>query len=603
MLAHEKDHEALMSSLQDLGVLHLEKKKDEENEELEHAIHYRNTLLSIIKRLDRFSESILAGKPPEKPINQVVKEILSLEEKIDHLALQNEADQKEYEKLQLWGDYTYQQFQPLTDRGYRVYLCSTTKKAFETLDLSDFYYQEVNRVQQEVYFVVFSREKELSIPVEFFQLPKKSPADLEARIKETQAEIATLEEQLKAYKPYLSDLQKAHLQATDQVELLEARHSSSLLAGGNLVHIEGWFPDHQEKDVLAFLEIEKTAYYIRPPETDEDVPVLLKNPGYTRLFEPITRIFELPNYYEADLTPFIAVFYPILFAYCLGDAGYGFVLAAMMLGGFFTFLKEQKSVAILGFILGVFTMVMGLVKSGSLFGIMLVEGHEYAWISYLSQFVYIPDDSEFLFNAFNVALMIGVVQIIVGVIISIYNKAKYEKSLVAISAVGKLFIVVALIWIFLADMQNMTQLSPYSNVRTALLIVGILLVVFFHQTDTPIGKRAASSVMPLFFIFTGILGDILSYVRLFALGLASSVLGLVVNQIGQQIMEGNWLSFALGILFLIFGHTLNFGIAALGSFVHPLRLTFVEFYGNADFKGKGVTYKPFSKSIKSLHNA
>lgn len=106
--------------------------------------------------------------------------------------------------------------------------------------------------------------------------------------------------------------------------------------------------------------------------------------------------------------------------------------------------------------------------------------------------------------------------------------------------------------------------------------------------------------MPLFLILTGILGDILSYVRLFALGLASSVLGSVVNQIGEQIMSGGTLSLIIGLLFLLFGHTLNFGIAALGSFVHPLRLTFVEFYGNANFSGKGISYKPFKKTDQSL---
>jgi V/A-type H+-transporting ATPase subunit I len=99
----------------------------------------------------------------------------------------------------------------------------------------------------------------------------------------------------------------------------------------------------------------------------------------------------------------------------------------------------------------------------------------------------------------------------------------------------------------------------------------------------------------LFFIFTGVLGDVLSYVRLFALGVASSVLGLVVNQIGMQIMGNEWWGIIIGIVFLIFGHTLNFCIAVLGSFVHPLRLTFVEFYNNAQFKGGGEIYKPLKK--------
>jgi V/A-type H+-transporting ATPase subunit I len=213
----------------------------------------------------------------------------------------------------------------------------------------------------------------------------------------------------------------------------------------------------------------------------------------------------------------------------------------------------------------------------------------------LGKYVLIPDDRNFIFNAFNVALMIGVVQIFLGIFVSIYNKLRYEHFTRAIWQFGKLFIVTGVIWIFLADMQGIEALQHFGILRNLLLIGGVLMVMFFHDMEKSIPARAASGFLPLFFIFTGILGDVLSYVRLFALGVASSVLGLVVNQIGMQIMENSWWGIVIGIVFLLFGHTLNFCIAVLGSFVHPLRLTFVEFYNNAQFKGGGRAYKPFKK--------
>lgn len=196
--------------------------------------------------------------------------------------------------------------------------------------------------------------------------------------------------------------------------------------------------------------------------------------------------------------------------------------------------------------------------------------------------------------------MIGVIQILTGIVLSIYNKAKYQGYAYAIAPFGKLLMVSSLIWMFLTDMQGIHALDVLGDLRKYLLAMGIVLVICFHDIDLSFAKRIGGSLMPLFFIFTGILGDILSYVRLFALGLASSVLGLVVNQIGGQIMEGGAISILIGVLFLLFGHTLNFGIAALGSFVHPLRLTFVEFYGNVGFLGKGLTYRPFSKSKQTI---
>lgn len=602
LITHEKEHSHLIASLQDLGVLHLERNDVRENDEIEDAIHEKNKLSGVLKLLNKVIEDEKPKGKTSEPVEEVVQKILELEEKIDHLEQEIETDSKEYEKIQFWGTFTYDRFLPMLERGYQVFLCSSNRKMFQKLELDDLYYKVVNKTSQEVYFIVFTQEEDLELPVEYFPIPKKSTRELKQDIKNGKAEISKLYHQLSQFTPYIPQINKDYLRIKDRVELLEAKYSSEFLSGGNMISISGWFPEEKEEKVREFMDQQTAGYLIRGAINGESPPVLLKNREYPKLFEPITRIFELPNYHEADLTPFIAVFYPILFAYCLGDAGYGFVLSTLMGAGYFTFLKDSRKVALLGFILGIFTMVMGLVKSGSLFGIMLLDDHQWSFIRYLSQFVVIPDDSEFIFNAFNVALMIGVVQILTGIFISIYNKIRYERSLVAVSAVGKLLIVLSLIWIFLADMQKMEDLNKLGDLRVYTLILGMILVAFFHQMDIPVGKRAASSVMPLFFIFTGILGDILSYVRLFALGLASSVLGLVVNQIGDQIMSGGGISLVIGILFLIFGHSLNFGIAALGSFVHPLRLTFVEFYGNANFTGKGITYKPFSKSIKSTQN-
>ena len=388
---------------------------------------------------------------------------------------------------------------------------------------------------------------------------------------------------------------KARLtQLNNELDFAKAQGSFNEHQQGHILSLIGWFPVEIEHDLINYLKKQQLTYAINHPEPEQEVPIKLKNNRYSKLFEPITKIFELPNYYEWDPTPLIAVFYPIMFAYCLGDAGYGviFLLAAFI--GWFSFLKNTKNLAILGMVLGLITTVMGLVKSGSVFGIP-TNSEQWEIFQMLGKYVLIPDDRNFIFNAFNVALMIGVVQIFLGIFVSTYNKFRYDHWTSALSQTGKLMIVTGVIWIFLADMQEIEALQHLGMLRQILLICGILFVLFFHDMKQSLPSRAASGLLPLFFIFTGILGDILSYVRLFALGVASSVLGLVVNQIGMQIMENNWWGILIGLVFLIFGHTLNFCIAVLGSFVHPLRLTFVEFYNNAQFKGGGKAYQPFRK--------
>jgi V/A-type H+-transporting ATPase subunit I len=595
----------LLSDLQSLGVLHLEAHESDlpASDSLDEAVHHRNKLQSVIRLLEQVPTTISSTENlKEKSAEEALKQIIGAEQQIEHFDQEIEAAQNEAERLAPWGDFSYSKFEPLLKEGYQVFLCTCTRKVWTGLDLSDKVYLTLGSYGSNVYFAVVSPDEDLQIHVEYFELPKYSRADQLRIAEHKQKERTELLDSISKFKEYLPVIQDKLGGIEDEVFLYSSARSVQWLADGNLVALTGWVPEGVSKKVERFLDQKEITYQSLPPIFGESVPVVLRNNSFTRLFEPITKIFELPNYYETDPTPFIAVFYPILFAYCLGDAGYGAVLLGGAIYGYFSFLKKQRSIALLGIILGLMTTIMGLIKSGSLFGLPLSLDQDVPILAFLGRFVLIPDDSDYIFNAFNVALMIGVVQIISGILISIYNKAYYESNWQALSAVGKLFIVSSLIWIFLSDMQGIEALQGAGMVKYGILIVGILLVMFFHQTELSITRRAASSIMPLFFIFTGILGDILSFVRLFALGLASSVLGLVVNQIGQQIMSGGVTGVIIGILFLAFGHTLNFGIAALGSFVHPLRLTFVEFYGNADFEGKGVVYKPLSKSVNTSHN-
>ena len=337
---------------------------------------------------------------------------------------------------------------------------------------------------------------------------------------------------------------------------------------------------------------------IEEPEKGDKIPVILENRTYSQQFEPITKLFQLPNYYEFDLTPLVAVFYPIFFAYCLGDSGYGLVILLAAIIGRVTFLKNSLAIAHLGIILGVVSIFLGIIKSGTVFGIPVVENQDVPLFAWLSQYMFIPDGQEFTYNAFNVALMIGLFQIIVGIIVAIFRKISFEGLVYSLSTFGKLFIVVSLVVLFLGGMQGNEALKPYVQPSYVVLGLGTLLVIFFHDPDISVSQRIGGSILPIYFILTGLLGDTLSYIRLFALGVASSILGLVVNQIGNEIMSGGGVMIMVAILFLLLGHSLNLAMASLGAFVHPLRLTFVEFYNNAEFQGGGLPYEPFRKRLK-----
>jgi len=600
LLTYHREREKITSVLQELGVIHLEVDPTFMNEKVEALLLKKSKIEKVIDVVQDSAD--IHGEIPdatalaERVTDQVLDQILALQHRKDALIQEREVLLKHKQKLEPWGNFKPEKLNRLSQAGVNVTFCVADHDNFNEFDFSQLTYQVIHRGPDQTFFVVLSIGEQPVLPFETIQLPSLALAEAKSQESSLDQKRKKINQKIRSYIPYLAPLKKALNLVEDDWMLQMVNGSYQPYGEGTILFLTGWYPATMEERLLHYLKREKLPYTITEPTSEDSVPVLLKNPKYPKLFEPITKIFQLPGYYEMDLTPFIAVFYPILFAYCLGDAGYGLVLLLAALTGWFTFLKDGRNIATLGIILGLFTTVMGIVKSGSVFGIPIVDPEVSPFLQYLARYVVIPDDRGVVFNAFNVALMIGVVQILTGIIVSITNKIRYDGILASLSQVGKLLMVVSLIWIFLADMQGNPALQPFENLRKIGLAAGILLVLFFHDLKLPLLSRIGSGILPLFFILTGILGDVLSYVRLFALGVASSVLGLVVNQIGMQIMGDAWWGVVIGVIFLVLGHSLNFALATLGAFVHPLRLTFVEFYNNAQFEGGGVAYRPFRKN-------
>lgn len=599
LLIFHRHRKQVTEVLQEIGVLHIKTDSNYRSVDLETLESQKNSLLKAVEIIEghKRKKQTPAAKT-EATVNHVVKNVLSLKHRMDANVLQKESLLKDRLQRIPWGDFDLHKMQRLAAHGLEVQLCVAPKKEFENYDFGALTYQLVHRTSNQVYFAVIGKET-ISVPFESVKVPERTLSELALSEQKIQEENEEMQREIATYARYLPQLKKQLLKIDNELAFALAQGSYQEHKNGAILSLSGWFPESTEQHLLQYLKEEQFTYHIEKPKPESDVPVMLQNRRYSRLFEPITKIFELPNYYELDPTPLIAVFYPIMFAYCLGDAGYGLLFFTAALVGWFSFLKKTRNMALLGMVLGVLTAIMGLIKSGSVFGIPTTSP-QWEVFGMLGNYVVIPDDRDFIFNAFNVALMIGVVQIFLGIFISIYNKLRYEHWTKAISQFGKLMIVTGLIWMFLADMQEMAALQHFGILRNLLLIGGVLLVLFFHDMAQALPTRAATGLLPLFFIFTGVLGDVLSYVRLFALGVASAVLGLVVNQIGLQIMGNSWWGIVIGVIFLLFGHSLNFCIAVLGSFVHPLRLTFVEFYNNAQFKGGGKEYRPFQKQSVEL---
>ncbi len=599
VLTFYREREHITSMLQELGVIHVELNEKAYSESIKELQEHQTQITRTLQTINDFNAKGADTDEPHQKVelnpDAIVKHVADLKKKIDLNRQTAEKLRKDRNKLRPWGDFNRERLKMLEENGIAFSFYVAGAKDFYQYDFGETICEVIQSAGKQIHFIVVEKGEHKPLPFELVQLPDNTLSQIDHDLRRLEEENRELSKEIRSFGANIALLNQEQGATDSQLTYELAMNSYADHAEGKILHLQGWYPETEEGKIAKRLEEEGVVFVTSEPTSDDQVPVKLKNHAYVGLFEPITRIFQLPNYYELDLTPVIAVFYPIFFAYCLGDAGYGLIILLLSLAGWFTFFRKARNMALLGVLLGTFTTIMGVVKSGSVFGLPITGAEAIPIFGFLSQFVVIPDDQDYVFNAFNVSLMIGVVQILTGVISSIVNKAIYQSLGAALPQVGKLLIISGVLVVFLADMQEVEAFSPYVLPAKVMLFSGIGIVLLTHDLSLSLVKRIGGGLLPLFFIFTGILGDTLSYVRLFALGVASSVLGLVVNQIGMQIMGSGWWGILLGIVFLLFGHTLNLALAVLGAFVHPLRLTFVEFYNNAQFTGGGVEYKPFKK--------
>jgi len=399
------------------------------------------------------------------------------------------------------------------------------------------------------------------------QIKEKSEEEISEEMKKNLAQYAA---------SYLSSLQKRKSEIEEVYELNRVIKNTQEEAYGKIKILEGFVPRPQKKIFSEFLDSKGVAYVKKRSRFSDNPPILLHNNWLSRLFEPIGNLFSLPSYKDLDLTVFFAPFFALFFGFGMNDAGYGLVLLAgatiIKIAGK---PKIKKSYLSLMQFLGIITFLFGLI-TGNIFGVSIAE---FPRLSFLKN-VFLKDK-----QIFTLAIAIGFVQILFGMALQGLNKMIKFGFKYGLPQVGWIMIILHLL-----NMFYFKILPFYSHID---IYIGLGLIIFFADPDAGFFKGIGSGIWELFGI-TGLMGDVLSYIRLFALGVSSAILALVINNIAWQIEKVSYIGPVLFLIILIFGHTLNLFVASLGAFVHTMRLTFVEFYKNAGFTGGGNPYKPFA---------
>ena len=592
-LVFYKEYEDFLKGIRDLGVVHVVTKSQgsAENVELQDTLKLSARYASAIKMLQGLNvEKDGLHSDDSRKGEDILAEIESLQQKMQQLMHQKQLLDKEIATLDPWGNFDPQNITRLHDAGYNISFFVCSEKQFKEEWTEMYHATVINTVGSKLYFITVTPVGEVvDLDVEAVRLPEVSLDTLQHKVEDLTAMETEINGRLKNIAASsIPGLQKAQAEVCSRIEFSKVVLNTDSLADNKLMLLEGWIPVKQLEEVKRFLDTQEVYYEVSDPTPDDDVPILLDNKGFFRLFEPIMRLYMLPKYNELDLTPFFAPFFMLFFGLCLGDSGYGaFILLAVTLYRLFAkkISQSMKPILTLVQLLGAATMVCGLL-TGTCFGFSLYDIH--------IPFFQHMKDTVFLDNQqmFNLSLILGAVQIIFGMILKAVNQTIQLGFKYAVGTIGWLFILVSSAVAFAAP-----GLMPMGGtVHLVILAIGALMVYLYNSPDKNVFVNIGLGLWDSYNMATGLLGDILSYVRLFALGLSGGILASVFNSLAEGMSPDNIIAGPIVmVLIFVIGHSINMFMNVLGAMVHPMRLTFVEFFKNSGYEGGGKEYKPFKK--------
>ena len=589
--------EDFLSRIQELGVIDITrslKPIDETSEKLLAEADEVKKALSVLKSCK--------GEPDKVSVSGCsAKDVLDTDERIAELRGELTSAKKELVARKPWGEFSSEDLQKLEAKGLQIRFYSCPKKKFDASwgDIQPL--QVISETESTVFFVtVAPAGEQYSFPIEPVAAPAGSVNEAEKTLADLQARLDGENRKLANLKSCIGNLEKTYADRLGELDLYFAEAATEKAVDNYVTVLTGFAPV-EDDDRLKKAFDELGVYYTAEAATKEDnPPIKLHNNWFARNFEVLTGMYGMPVYDEFDPTPVLGPFFMLFFAMCMGDAGYGIVLMLIAL-----YMKQKmqdsglgKMYRLIGF-LGGMTFFVGLFL-GTFFGMSILSASwAPSWLKALCIDGWFPDGKIAGFPVQMVlAVAIGVLHICLAMIIKTINFTKRFGFSKTIATWGWTLLIVGGMVVISLGMTEVLSAEAFKWVIIALAAVSGLAIFVFNTPGRNPLVNIGSGLWDTYNMVTGLLGDVLSYIRLYALGLAGGMLGNAFNIMGTMILDipvpvVNWV---FCIVILIFGHVLNLAMSCLGAFVHPLRLTFVEYFKNSGYEGTGAKYNPLVKT-------
>ena len=605
-LIYHKEYEMFLEKLRELGVVHIEKREGAEMDaNLQAFMQKRTAYQSLLKSMTLAAASFegKATAQSDLTIEEVVDSYETQQEHIQALNMQLPVLDKEIDAMEVWGEFDWNVIDRLKANGWQMQFYCCPEKSFDETWTDEYNATIINRRGGQSYFVTVNQIP-VELEAEVVRLPKQRLSELVREQEELKASIQKANDDLDLFcVNNIPVVEKALDTLESDINLMEVEQlGGERMAEGAIVMMDGWVPVENDAEVRKMLDESGVYYEIRPAEKEDNAPIKLKNGKVSRLFEVLTKMYGMPDYGEFDPTPLFAPFYALFFGMCVGDAGYGLLL--VLLG---IYLKKKLSKSMAGMMnllitLGVATTIVGAVFN-TFFGVSLTSLDLPQWMD--SLIISGKWDGTAYDKTMVIALLVGMFHICFALTVkAIGSTVRYgfKNSLSDWGwwlLVGGSVVVATLNYLGVIDME----VSKMAFIGIGgVSAIGIYLL---NNIRRNIFVNVGAGLWDTYNMATGLMGDLLSYLRLYALGLAGGMLGGVFNTLGMQLRDTmgdflfgipGWICF--GLIFVA-GHGLNIALSCLSGYVHSIRLTFVEYFKNSGYDGKGTAYKPFSSNKKN----
>ena len=566
LITQSKDIDSTLESVRRLGLLHVE----HENAPL------RGNIAVLKEKLNRVSKAI-AVLPDIKnhaisdnKEDNLIDEIAGLLDKKETLAEELQILKRDIEIWNEWGDFDPEAIEGLETKNIRVRLCKLSAREIKDAP-KNVIIEKIFEKGKIVYCTAIFKE-DIKLPFEALALPEVSLEEMFLKKKDCEENLTRIDKRFMEISAHKNELIKYEKKLGVIIEFNEIREGAGNFE--KLSYLKGYCPENKLGIIESAASKEKWGILVSDPDENDIPPTLIKNPKWVEIIKPMFDIIRtIPGYREVDISPYFLIFFSIFFGMLIGDAGYGltYFLIALIAQKKFKAIKN-KSIFFLTYMLASFAITWGLL-TGVFFG-------PHPWIKPLMP--YFTDNT----NVQAFCFLIGVVQLSVA---HIWKFLRKWPSLKALSDIGW----ICVLWSAYFLAKSLILNFEFPGFMKWIFIAGSGLIILFTNPVKNVFAGIGTGLGDFLLKLVNSFADIVSYIRLFAVGLAGVAIADAFNQIAANIGAASILNGFLSVFVLFAGHTLNLGLGILSILVHGVRLNVLEFSGRMDMEWSGTEYSPF----------